>query len=310
MLTWRLWRALRYPPVSPLLRLKPARPAQRPRILRRRKGFRRSLPGLLLGLAVLALVSRYGILALFMGMFAIPGSILLIFLGLPLLLPLASLFLGSYWAADIIRNIRRERVRRRWDLLCAAPTGAQGASHAIVSRCLLRGGVFSTVHGLQQIALGLCLAGMLLMGGIFLVMLLRGEPAGELIPALRTTLDLTALTAAMWLHWQQTVALVALTGLLLAGSEGGEPPWFAVLLFPALQVGSWTFFALQLQWLQPLTEGIAPEMWALAPLGYLALFVLAREGLVHILWRAAGQRMQTKEVLTLPLRRSATGQTG
>ena len=122
MLTWRLWRALRYPPVSPLLRMKSARLPQSPLWpLRRLLAWRGVLPKLLLLVAALVLMERFGVAGLLLGAFAVPGAIVLIFLGLPLLLPLASLFLGSYWAADISRNIRRERVTRTWDLVCATP---------------------------------------------------------------------------------------------------------------------------------------------------------------------------------------------
>ena len=314
MLTWRLWRALRYPPVSPLLRMKSTRLPQSPLWpLPHFLAWRGVMPKLLLLVAALALLERFGVAGLLLGAFAVPGAIVLIFLGLPLLLPLASLFLGSYWAADISRNIRRERVTRTWDLVCAAPTGTPGASHAIASRCLMRSGVFSTVQVLHLIALGLCLAGLLLMTSIFVIMLLRGAPADELIPALRTLLDLFALVAALWLHWQQTVVLAALTGLLLASSGGQQAPWFATLLFPALQLGSWTLFALQLQLLQPLTAQFDPQAWliqALLPLAYLALFLLPREGLVHALWHLVGQRLQTDELFNSPLRQNATAQTG
>ncbi len=315
MLTWRLWRALRYPPVSPLLRMRKTRMLRQPVWpLRRNPGLRGILFKLLLLLLALLLLARYGVAGLFLGAFALPGAIVLTFLGLPLLLPLASIFLGSYWAADISRNIRRERVTHTWELLCAAPTGTPGASHAIASRCLLRGGVFSTVQVLQQIALGLCLAGLLLMASIFVLMLFRGAAQEELLPALRTMLDLVALVAALWLHWQQTVVLAALTGLLLAGDDGGaETPWFATLLFPALQVGSWTLFAMQLYVLEPLTARIDPEAWlawVLLPLVWLLLFLLPREGLVYALWRLVGQRLQTDELLSSLQRRNATAQTG
>ncbi len=314
MLTWRLWRALRYPPVSPLLRMKATRLPQSPLWpLPHFLAWRGVMPKLLLLIAALALMQRFGVAGLLLGAFAVPGAIVLIFLGLPLLLPLASLFLGSYWAADISRNIRRERVTRTWDLVCAAPTGTPGASHAIASRCLMRSGVFSTVQMLQLIALGLCLAGLLLMGSIFVVMLLRGAPADELIPALRTLIDIIALVAALWLHWQQTVVLAALTGLLLASSDGQQTPLFATLLFPALQLGSWTLFALQLNLLQPLTAQFDPQAWliqALLPLAYLALFLLPREGLVHALWHLVGQRLQTDELFNSPLRQNATARTG
>lgn len=268
---------------------------------------------LLLLCAVLLLLSHFGIAGLLLGIFALPGALVLAFLGLPLLLPLASLFFGSYWAVNIGRSIRRERAARTWDLLCAAPAGRQGASHVIISRCLLRGGIFSAVQALQQIALGLCLGALLLMGGIFLVLLLRGEPASGLLPALRTLLDIAALVAVLWPHWLQTVALAALCGLLLSGDGGGEAPWFAALLFPALQLGSWALFALQLRLLQPLATRLEAEMapaWLLLPLLYLALFLLPREGLVYALRQLVAQRLQTKELFNAAWHRSATAQTG
>ena len=314
MLSWRLWRALRYPPASPLLAMRAARLPQQSLWPLSWRFFRRGLwPKVLLIFVLLLLTVRLGLAGLFLGLFAVPGAVILVFLGLPVLLPLASIFLGSYWSADISRNIRRERAARTWDLICAAPPGTPGASHVITSRCLLRGGAFSSLQLLQQVALGLCLGVFLLMAAIFVYILLQGAPEEELIPALRTLLDIAAIVAALWLHWLQTVVLVALTGLLLAGGEGRESPWYGPLLFPAIQLGSWLLFALQLFLLQPLTARLAPEAWlawTLMPLLYLALFLLPREALVLALLRVAGQRLQTDELFSSRLWQNATARTG
>ncbi len=314
MLSWRLWRALRYPPVSPLLGMRVATLPRQALWPSSWQFFRRGRwPKVLLVLLLLLLTWRMGIAGLFLGLFAVPGAVILAFLGLPVLLPLASIVLGSYWSADISRNIRRERAARTWDLICAAPPGTPGASHVITSRCLLRGGAFSFFQLLQHIALGLCLGALLLMAAIFVVMLLHGVPQEELLLALRTLLDIAAIVAALWLHWLQTVVLVALTGLLLAGGEGRETPWFAPLLFPAIQLGSWMLFVLQLFLLQPLTARLAPESWlawTLMPLLYLAMFLLPREALVLALLRVAGQRLQTNELFSSRWWQNATAQTG
>ena len=93
MLTWRLWRALRYPPVSPLLRMKSTRLPQSPLWpLPHFLAWRGVMPKLLLLIAALALMQRFGVAGLLLGAFAVPGAIVLVFLCLPLLLPLASLF--------------------------------------------------------------------------------------------------------------------------------------------------------------------------------------------------------------------------
>lgn len=309
-----MWRALRYPPASPLLRARAAREAGQPPAPRRRRDpLGGPWPKLGLAALILLILARFGVEGLIMSIVVVPGSFILAFLGLPLLMPLASIFLGSYWSADISRNIRRERALRTWDLLCATPPGTPGASHAITSRCLLRSGVFSTFQLLHLIALGLCLGALLLMGAIFVAMLVRGSSPDELVPALRTLLDLTAIVVALWLHWQQTVVLAALTGLLLASSDNRETPWFAPILFPALQIGSWTFFALQMQLLQPLTAALTPEAWlawSLLPLGYLALFLLPREVLVLALLRFTGRRLQTEGLFSSRWWQNATAQTG
>ena len=314
MLTWRLWRALRHPPASPLLRRRAARLASQPPWARRQRELLTGLwPRVAVAALALYIAMRFGVEGLVMSIVVVPGGMILIFLGLPLLMPLASIFLGSYWAADISRSIRRERNMRTWDLVCAAPPGTTGASHVITSRCLSRGGVFTSLQLLNLIALALCLGLLLLMAAIFVFMLLRHSPVGELLYALRTLLDLTAIVVALWLHWQQTVVLAALTGLLLASVDGQETPWFAPLLFPALQVGSWTLFALQFHLLQPLTAGLTPETWlawALLPLGYLALFLLPREVIALTLLRVTGRRLQTEALFTSPRWQNATARTG
>ena len=314
MPTWWLWRALRYPPASPVLRMRAARVPGQPLALRRRRDpLAGPWPRLGLAALILFVLLRFGVEGLIMSLVVVPGGFILAFLALPLLMPLASIFLGSYWSADISRNIRRERALRTWDLLCATPPGTPGASHVITSRCLLRSGVFSTFQLLHLIALGLCLGALLLMGAIFVVMLLRGSAPDELVPAFRTLLDLTAIVVALWLHWQQTVVLAALTGLLLASSDNRETPWFAPILFPALQIGSWTLFALQMQLLQPLTAALTPETWlawSLLPLGYLALFLLPREALVLALLRFTGRRLQTEGLFSSRWWQNATAQTG
>ena len=314
MPTWWLWRALRYPPASPLLRMRAGNvPLQPTRILPRHDILDGLWPKLVLAALLLLILLRFGVEGLLMSIMVVPGGLVLVFLGLPLLMPLASIFLGSYWSADISRNIRRERALRTWDLLCAAPPGTPGASHVITSRCLLRRGVFSTFQFLHLIALGLCLGALFLMGAFFVVMVLRGSASDELVHAFRTLLDLTAIVVALWLHWQQTVVLAALTGLLLASSEDREAPWFAPIVFPALQLGSWALFAVQLHLLGPLSASLTPEnwlAWSLLPLGYLALFLLPREALVLALLRFTGRRLQTEGLFSSRWWQNATAQTG
>ena len=289
LLTWKLWRVLREPPLM-------AHTLYRRFVSRQPLSFRlsydRRIVWLLLWLLVAYLAIKHGVVSLLLMILLIPALGVLAFLLLPVFLPVLTTLLGGFWAASISATVIRERHTHTYDLLCLAPGGGLGANWAIASGCLHRGEAFDALRAAVYAALAI---GLMFLGAMILVALLTaaagtGSAQHLLVPA-RTLLELVVVLVMFWLHYVQSVVLSALAGIYVPGLWEGraDTPWVALLFFLALQVGSWLLLILLHLLAQPLVSSITPEAglgYVLVPLAYFVVFVLLREAIILWLWHS------------------------
>jgi hypothetical protein len=295
LLTWKLWRALRNPPsIDHAVYRRVA--AEAPLELKLSMRLDPRWGRLLIILIAIYVVVRFGIIGLLALFFVVPALIVLLFMLVPLALPLIGALLGAFWAANIARTIVKERDAHTYDLLCISPDGSLGANWALASGCLHQGGLF--------MALRLAVTAMLVIGAIFIGLLLlmcaflvvQGVPGETLTVALRTTGDFAAIVAIFAVHHVQTMVLSALVGVYVPTRISGyiDAPWLAGLMNVALQVGSYLVYYFLLTGLSALAATIPPS----APLPYLAVpviyvlsFGLLRELLIVWLWETVATRL-------------------
>ena len=125
LLTWRLWRALRYPDeIHPLYQRMQAQPI--------------SFPGLRL-LSPLNRIVGY----------LLPALVVVA----PVVLVLASNLLGAVVAFNIMNTIQRERDQRTYDLLALTPMGLGRANWLIAAACAHRLDAVDRLASLRSLAL-------------------------------------------------------------------------------------------------------------------------------------------------------------
>jgi hypothetical protein len=296
--SWKIWRALREPPITGHHIYK--RVASVPIWPPHWRIDARILWGLGL-LALAALVLSYGLISLLLALFVVPAVGIFVVLVLPALLPPLAVLAGTLWAALISSWVVRESRGHTYDLLCAAPDGALGANWVIASGCLHRGDVLAGLRlgVLTALLLGGLFFGLLLMVAVFLIV--RSAAPDTLVTALRTLLDLGALIVVFYLHFIQSVALSALVGISAAGLFGsrGDTPWLAAALYLAVQAISAAVFALFHTTVAPLAQALTPDHWLAyvsVPLVYVGVFLLLREGALLLLLSLISDRLNASAV--------------
>ncbi|MBZ0300559.1 MAG: hypothetical protein K8J31_12495, partial [Anaerolineae bacterium] len=250
----------------------------------------------LLGLLLLYLVFRHGIISLLLVVFIVPAIGVLSFLMLPVMLPPLTALAAGFWAARISSTLVREYHTHTYELLCLAPNGSLGANWVIASGCLHRGDYFSALRFAMYVALliGGMFLGLLAMVAVF--MALRATPSQSLVVALRTVVDLSVILLLFYLHYVQSLVLSALVGVYVPTvfRSRMDATWVALALFVALQLALYAIFYGSHLLLAPLLATIPPTDWLAfvsTPLLYLILFLLPREVIILWLWGVVTTRL-------------------
>ncbi|HLV37254.1 MAG TPA: hypothetical protein VKY59_19200 [Spirillospora sp.] len=295
ILTWKLWRTLREPPlIAHVLYRRIA--SMPPFALPFRGQAGRQLLKVLLGLFLAYVAIRHGVISLLLLMFVVPAAGVLGFLLLPVLLPPITTLAGGFWAAVISGTVVREHNTHTYELLCLAPNGSLGANWVIASGCLHRGEYFAALRGAVYVALtiGAMFLGLLALVAMF--MALRASPTHTLIVAVRTITDLAVILALFHFHYVQSMVLSALVGVYVPTTfrSSIDAPWLAFGLFEVIQLGTYTAVALFHVLLAPVFEQITPDNWLAyisVPLLYLLVFTLLRELIILHLWGSLSSRL-------------------
>jgi hypothetical protein len=204
--------------------------------------------------------------------------------------------MSSFWAASITHALVRERQTHTYDLLCAAPDGMLGTNWAIASGCLHQGGVFSALRAVMIAALllGGLVLGLLLL--VTIVLVLRANPAGTIIVAIRTICDIVVILILFYAHFVQSVVLAVLVGVFVPTQLQNriDAPWVAFLFTAALQVGTALIFYLFLMLVGPVMGMLTPETplpYVGVPFVFLLFFIVMRDAVTLWLWESITFRL-------------------
>jgi hypothetical protein len=255
LLTWRLWRALRFPDeTSPLFQRVQAQPSVIPG-----RGLLRRLSPLLSAVAVLL-------------------SAVAVLIAPALLLVMSNLF-GGLVALNVMNTINREREQQTYDLLALTPFGRGTANWQIAAACLNRLDAIDRLASLRSLAL------------MTLVLLLIYSLGGRTL----TPILFLALLLALNLDAIQSQVVGCLSGMLAQEFTGHSASFVALAIFAFAQVIAVylpvTGIAILVfnlcrragidRWLgDALVGGIA-----------LALLFLLRETIIRLMWRELERRL-------------------
>ena len=196
LLTWRLWRALRYPDeTSPVFQ----RIQSQPSLLPGQAWLRRIMPALRY---LSALVSALVVLVA-------PGVLLL----------MSNLF-GALAALNIMNTINREREQGTYDLLALTPFGRGSANWQIATACLSRLDAIERLASMRSLAL------------LTLILLLVYSLGRETL----TPVLVFGLVLALNLDAIQTPIIGCLSGMLAQTFSGHSASFVAVAIFAFAQV--------------------------------------------------------------------------
>jgi hypothetical protein len=271
LLTWRLWRALRYPDeIHPLFQRLQAQSIQFP-------GRRLLLPfaetvGGLLRVAVITLVIVSMLTAATLGLRSSDRAALLFIP--PAALVLVSNGFGALIAFNIMSTINHERERHTYDLLAVTPMGLGASNWLIAAACAYR---LNAVDRMAQVRTLAVLVMILLIfisfeGTIF---------APLTMLALLLTLNLDAI---------QSLTIGCLSGMLAQLFREKGAPFAALAIFAFAQIIAvyLPMTGLAILLFDALRRMIA-DTWlanSLIALVMLALLFLLREAIIQGMWRA------------------------
>lgn len=283
MMTWKLWRALQYPPVNhPLYRRTiTQRPAEG---LRLEEGI------------TLRLLWRIALPLVFMTIFALTPIIVPLVVVTPVLLPVIVNWCGIQWAVKAGSTIARENELGTYDVIAMIPCGAFGASWTIGSACVHRGSSFADLHTFVGVLVRflLVMLGIALMIAIVIGINGRTQTAGATFIAL---ISVAALVAAFYLDYVQSALVGWLAGMLVPTYVRNpiDARLWGFVCFLLLQVTAYL-----VTWLIGFV--VIPALYQSLSFGGLyadlsvrvlrvPVFYLVREGIIGVLWYALVQRL-------------------
>ena len=296
LVTWKLWRALRNPPLAGHAVFR--RVATAPSFFQFRWSFKLSDRMIWIAILPIALylIHRFGFSGILIVFFGIPAAIIITILTTPLALPVIAGLMSSFWAASITHALVKERQTHTYDLLCATPDGMLGTNWAIASGCLHQGGIFSALRTVMIAALllGGLVLGLLLL--VTVVLVLRANPAGTIIIAVRTIFDIVVILTLFYAHFVQSIVLAVLVGVFVPThlQNRTDAPWVAFLFTAALQVGTVLIFYFFLMLIGPIVGMLTPETplpYVGVPFVFLLFFLILRDAVVLWLWEAITFRL-------------------
>lgn len=262
MLTWKLWRGLKAPPIHhPLFRrimVAPLRPTP-----------------WYVGCAVIMVAP---------------------FLLLPAIL-FTSAFYSLRWAITIGSTIARERETGMFDLVSLATDGGIGASWAICTAAIHRNQSLQQIQSPMSWVVRLGFTLLLLASlGNFVEPLVPGD-ADMAMQTLIPLLYLSTLAGALYIDHMQSVAMGSLIGMLMPTYTRSrvDAGIGALIVFLLLQIVTYVFTLLIGFSLVPAVFRnleVAPVTGAVAlPILRLAIFYAIREGMIAGLWRILVERL-------------------
>ena len=255
LLTWRLWRALRYPDEgNPVFERVQAQPSVIPgrRLIRRLSS--------LLGVVSALLLAGVVVIA-------------------PLALFVASNLFGALVALNVLATINRERELGTYDLLALTPMGLGQANWQIACACLDRLGAVERLASLRSLAL------------LTLIFLLVYALGGRII----TPFLVLGLLLALNLDAIQSPIVGCLSGMLAQSFSGDSASFAAVSIFAFAQViavylpvtgaAILLYDLLHRATLNPwLADGVTAVL-------VLAFFFLLREAVIRLMWHELERRL-------------------
>ncbi len=255
MLTWRLWRALRYPDEdNPLFERVQEQPVEVP-------GQRYLRP----------LAPVYHIFASLL-----PALVVVV---APVALLLASNILGALIAFNVMRVIRRERDGHTYDLLALIPMGLGAANWQIAAACTLR---LNAVERLSQFRTLAVITLVLLMFYLSRVSIL-------------TSLGLLVIFVALNLDGIQSLIVGCLSGMLAQSVGEDGSPFAALAIFAFVQIivvylPVTAAAIVLLDAARPVRFG-DESVYGVVALILLALLFALREIIIRILWHMLERRL-------------------
>jgi hypothetical protein len=262
MITWKLWRGLKSPPIHhPLFRRIIAAPLKPP-------------PWYL------------GCLVIMVAPFLLLPAILF-----------TSAFYSIRWAVTISNTLAREREAGMFELVALSPDGSLGASWAICTAAIHRNQSLQQIQSPMSwiVRLGFTLLILSSLGNFVEPLVPPSADAGMLtvIPLVY----LFTLAGALYVDHMQSVAMGSLVGMLIptytrSGVDAGVG---ALIVFLMLQVATYVLTLLIGFSLIPnLLENLnfSPTLIAvILPTSRLLIFGVIREVMISILWRALVERL-------------------
>lgn len=299
MTSWKLWVALQNPPaLNPVFRRTANVEYHFSLCFAAFNRFRRLAVACLSLLTVLMVITypQYALLFILI----VPMSIFFILLVVPILLVIGSNLMGMIWSSLVSTSIVRERERGTYDLLCLLPDGIWGANWAIGSGCIYRGAFFDLLQlGVRTLAL----FGFVILGIMFIITLgIAASSAShdDLLRAISTLIDMTAIMIGYYVHYVQSMVFSPLTGMLTATYSRSQfdARLYAPIFFLALQIGSYVLTFLIAFRILPdiyehfiLTNSLA---YLTLPFVQLAIFYGIREGILLGVWMLVKQELNVR----------------
>lgn len=276
LLTWRLWRALRFPDEThPLFQRLQAQPIQIP-------GLRLFVPiaEVVGGLARVALVVfiLVGLLTLAAIGFRDDGAAALVFVP-PLALVLVSNGFGALIAFNIMSTINREREQHTYELLGVTPMGLGAANWLIAAACAYR------LNAVERMAQVRTLAVLVMILMVFISF--QGTAYAPV--------TMLALLIALNLDAIHSLTIGCLSGMLAQVFTEKGAPFAALAIFAFAQIIAvylpLTGLAILLT---TLLRRMLADNWlgnALVAVSLLGLLFAVREAILQAMWRALERRL-------------------
>jgi hypothetical protein len=255
LLTWRLWRALRYPDeIHPLFQRVQAQPLD--------------IPG---RKVVRALSPLYEATAFLLSV--------VLFVVAPLALVLVANLFGAVVAYNVMSAIQRELDQRTYDLLALTPMGLGRANWLIAAACAHRLDVVDRLASLRSLAL------------IMLLLLIFYLSRSGIFPALTLLIAFVALN----LDAIQSLIIGCLSGMLAQVFREQGAPFAALAIFAFTQIIAVYLPMTGLAILVfNLLRRTLSDNWignTLIALLMLGLMFLLREAILQGMWRALERRL-------------------
>jgi hypothetical protein len=293
MLSWKLWRALHFPPtVHPVFQR--ANAAQQ--ITFGWPVDHRFFAGRTFRVTLLILLGLISLSWPELLVLLLVSPVVVVFLAVisPIWLPLLIFSYGVYLTVSISDAIFKENARATHDLLYLAPAGPIGIDWTISSGVLHRGETFELLHLAVRFVL-LLLGIMLLVMLLVLPIIIFGAgyriSATDLALGLSTVTEAASLVGLFYTGYSQSIVLSVIVGMLAPHyvKSGGMVGVGAAGAFTALQIGSYTVgILLTFAALPQLLAALSFQGWPAEVIVALLRFVIIygiREWMIYGLWR-------------------------